>query len=87
MKLRGFLRWAHRWVGVVLGLILVVVAVTGALLVFDRTLTRWQHPGLYPKTPRTGGTAPIAQSLANLTTRQPGARVQGIMLPTMTATR
>ena len=81
MKLRASLLWAHRWVGVALGLLLVVVAVTGGLLVFDRTLTRWQHPDLYPKTPRTGQAVPIARSIENLVAGQPGVRVQGIILP------
>jgi uncharacterized iron-regulated membrane protein len=68
-------------VGLGLGLILAVIAVTGGLLVFDRALTRWQHPALYPRSSGQGQRAPIEQALASLRAREPGARVQGIILP------
>lgn len=67
--------------GLILGVVLAVIAVTGGLLVFDRALTRWQHPGLYPIAPRTGERATITAAVAKLRERDPGVRVQGVILP------
>lgn len=44
---RRILLWLHRWVGVITGLVLLVVTVTGALLVFEREYDRFMHPQFY----------------------------------------
>lgn len=65
---RALLRryWAtlHRWVGLVFGGLLLLVAVTGSLLVLARPLDETLHPGLF----RASGTvtAPLAPVIAKL---------------------
>ncbi len=82
MNLRRALLWLHRWAGVLAGLVVLVIAVTGGALVFEPTIQRWLRPDLYPAqaTPKAER-APIATALASLTAAHPDARVQGLRLP------
>lgn len=80
MNLRRILLWLHRWVGIIAGVFVLAVAVTGGVLVFERTLDRWMNPQLYPKTAGAKH-IPIEQALANFRQQHPGERVIGIKLP------
>ena len=82
MNIRRVLLWIHRWAGVLAGLIILVVAITGGALVFERTLQRWLRPDLYPRqaTAREQR-APISASMNTLREKHPQAPVQGIRLP------
>ena len=82
MKARRILLWLHRWAGVLAGLVILIIAVTGGALVFEPTLQRWLRPDLYPdhataKVRR----APIAQAFDQFSVKHPGARVLGLRLP------
>ncbi len=81
MKIRPLLLWLHRWVGLLAGLVILVAAVTGALLVIERPLARWFAPDLYPRKSDGGAHAPVEQALAALAEHSPEARVDGIHLP------
>jgi uncharacterized iron-regulated membrane protein len=81
MNLRRALLWLHRWVGVVAGLIILVAATTGALLVFERPLHRWLEPALYPSKPGGQVSVTVEPALAALREKHPALRVQGILLP------
>lgn len=76
MNIRRILLWLHRWAGVVAGLVVLVIAITGGALVFEPTIQRWLRPDLYPtvETPKEKRVS-IAMVLAT----QP--RTQGIRLP------
>ena len=41
MKFRRALLWLHRWAGILAGLVILVIAVTGGAPVFERQLERW----------------------------------------------
>lgn len=52
--------WLHLWVGLVTGLVVVVIAVTGCIQVFDEELFECLHHDLIDVTP-TGPTKPLAE--------------------------
>lgn len=80
MNIRRIILWLHRWVGVLSGLVVLVIAVTGALLVFPETLVRWRFPDLFPKG-RSAERLPISQVVQSLRGQHPEIMVQGIRLP------
>ncbi|WP_395715339.1 PepSY-associated TM helix domain-containing protein [Prosthecobacter sp.] len=79
MKIRRTLLWLHRWVGVVAGLVILFLAITGGMLVFQHTQDRWLNPGLFPH--QTGNHAPVSKALEEVARKHPDMRVQGIRLP------
>jgi uncharacterized iron-regulated membrane protein len=73
----------HLWVGILAGLYIVVVCVTGAALVFRIDMQRAMHPALF--TPRTAGpTANAADVIESVTEAYPAERVSGVDAPTTT---
>ena len=50
--MRSVLLVIHRWLGVVTGAIIFIIAVTGSALVFEGAIDRGLNPGLYRVTPR-----------------------------------
>lgn len=48
LRVKPALRWVHRWIGLTLGLILVVVSLSGSLLLFQEQFFRWAHGELIP---------------------------------------
>lgn len=81
MNLRRILLWLHRWVGLVAGLVILVAAVTGAMIVIERPLNRWLAPELYPQKSAGGARTPVEQALTALREKSPETRVDGIHLP------
>lgn len=81
MNVRRVVLWLHRWVGLVAGLVILVAAVTGALLVIERPLHRWMEPSLYPAQPAHGVRASVENAFVVLSEKHPGMRVDGIGLP------
>ncbi|MFO1439662.1 MAG: PepSY-associated TM helix domain-containing protein [Verrucomicrobiaceae bacterium] len=75
MNLRRILLWLHRWAGVLAGLFVLVIAVTGGALVLENTIQRWLRPDLYPHEPGEQR-APLDVALSQMKTP-----VQGIRLP------
>lgn len=47
-RIRRAVVWAHRWFGLTLGLLLVVVAVSGSLLLFQSHFFKWAHGDMLP---------------------------------------
>jgi uncharacterized iron-regulated membrane protein len=47
-SLNSALRWMHRWTGLTLGAIFVVVGLSGTLLLFQSNFFRWAHGDLIP---------------------------------------
>lgn len=79
MKFRRILLWLHRWVGVTAGLVILFLAITGGVLVFQHTQDRWLNPGLFPR--EAGNHVPVSSVLEEVARKHPDMRVQGIRLP------
>ena len=78
---RRVLFQVHLWVGVIAGLYVFVVCVSGAALVFRIDIQRAMHPALF--TPRTSG--PLADPVAIMESVRhayPAATLSGIDAPT-----
>ena len=67
LRLARFLRWLHKWVGVLLALIMVALAITGAFVAFKNEVEYLQPAG------RSGAVGSIAEVI-------PPARVAEIIL-------
>ena len=81
--LRKALFQVHLWVGVLLSLYLVVIALTGAILVFEDELTSTTLPsGLHSYD--AARLAPISQVVDNFRSSYPGSKVDYLVLPTDT---
>ena len=82
MNLRRALLWLHRWPGVLAGIVMLVIAVTGGALVFEQTIQHWLRPDLYPKTatPKQER-ASIQSTIQTLREKHPQSFVQDIRLP------
>lgn len=82
MNTRRLLLWLHRWIGVVAGLVILVIGITGGAIVFEQRIQRWVRPDLYPpqSTPKDER-VPITAALAKLRAAHPEAHVQGLRLP------
>jgi uncharacterized iron-regulated membrane protein len=78
--LRRVLFQLHLWVGVLAGLYIFIVSVTGAALVFRIDMQRALHPHLF--TPGVGTPADAATILDRVRDAFPHARVSGIDAPT-----
>jgi len=78
--LRKAIFQVHLWTGVLVGLYVFVVCVTGAALVFRIDLQRALHPDLF--TPAVGTPADAATILESVRGAFPGDRVSGIDAPT-----
>jgi uncharacterized iron-regulated membrane protein len=78
--LRKALFQVHLWTGILVGLYVFVVCVTGAALVFRIDMQRALHPDLF--TPAAGAPADAATILDSVRKAFPGDRVSGIDAPT-----
>jgi uncharacterized iron-regulated membrane protein len=71
----------HLWVGLITGLYVLLISVTGAALVFRIDLQRAMHPRLF--TPSSGGpTAHPVDIMDSVARAFPGERVSGVDAPT-----
>jgi uncharacterized iron-regulated membrane protein len=48
-RLRNTLLWIHRWVGLTVGLVFTVVALSGSVLYFQPQFFRWAHGSMIPR--------------------------------------
>lgn len=64
-KVRNFFLWSHRWLGLISGIIVFIVAITGCLYVFEEEGREiFQHKYLYVDAPKQG----VRKSIPDLTT-------------------
>lgn len=61
----------HRWVGLTVGLLLVLLGLTGSLLVFDHAIDEWLHPEVL-LTEGSGEPAPLTEVVAAAEGALPG---------------
>ena len=79
--MRRVLFQVHRWVGLIAGVYVLVISVTGAALVFRIDLQRAMHPHLF--TPRTAGAlADPVTIMESVSRAYPGHSLSGVDAPT-----
>lgn len=71
---------AHLWLGLILGLYLVLIGLTGSLLVFMEEIDAGISPRLYQVEPK-GGRLPIDQAFAPVREKHPNRRLDRVTLP------
>jgi uncharacterized iron-regulated membrane protein len=76
---RPFWVWLHRWVGLALALVLVIVGLTGSLLAFYPELQRLANPHWYPDRAPATWLSP-GELAARLETAEPRAKVNMVQL-------
>lgn len=89
-KVRRVIFWCHLTTGVIAGIVILIMAVTGVLLAYERQITNWADTRNYRNEPPTAGTThlSIETLLAKLGESQPDASPSTITLrsdPTMPA--
>ncbi len=77
--MRSVLLLIHRWLGVLTGAIIFIIAVTGSALVFEGAIDRGLNPGLYRVAPRTA-TLPLDTLIARAQSVARGAPVRSLQL-------
>ncbi|MGH8030972.1 MAG: PepSY-associated TM helix domain-containing protein [Luteimonas sp.] len=65
-RVRSLLSWLHLWLGLTLGSMFALIALSGSVLVFHTSLLRWQYPQLGAHAPVADG-AVLARVLARWT--------------------
>jgi len=80
MTLRAFWLKAHLYVGLTIGIVLFVVAVSGAALVFEDDIDRSRHPALAYITPGDRS-LPLEELTARAKAAYPGAQLASISFP------
>ncbi len=81
---RSWLFWSHRWLGLALGLYVLVLSITGGLLVFRHEIERALEPGLYVSTPAASDSiAPLSTLLAAATGAAPDATANRVRYPAL----
>ena len=79
--MRRVLFQVHRWAGLIAGVYVLVISVTGAALVFRIDLQRAMHPHLF--TPRTAGAlADPVTIMESVSRAYPGHNLSGVDAPT-----
>jgi uncharacterized iron-regulated membrane protein len=81
VRIREIFFWFHLAVGLVAGAVILVMAVTGALLAFERQITDWAERG-YQVAPPAPGAAhlPVEALIAKAVEGRPGARPASLTL-------
>lgn len=74
---RPFLKWIHTWVGLIAGLVIAVVGLTGSVIVFRSEIERAQWPAGAGST-RTVGLDEVALQIAQV---KPEAKIRRVHLP------
>src|SRR5687767_15455847 len=77
---RQRLLFAHRWLGIVIGVYFVIIGLTGSLLVFGREIDRALNPGLLTME-RQGGYRPLSEIVGAFRARYPDAPMTYVNYP------
>jgi uncharacterized iron-regulated membrane protein len=70
----------HAWAGIVTGLLLFVVCLSGAIVVFKHEIDLWANPSV-AALPRVAEPAPLARVEASARAARPAARIESIWPP------
>ncbi|MEP7341501.1 MAG: PepSY-associated TM helix domain-containing protein [Acidobacteriota bacterium] len=83
MKLfRKVLFWCHLTVGVIGGLVILIMSVTGVLLTYEKQITAWADTRNYQVAPTSAGAArlPVESLLAKVRESQAGANISTVTM-------
>jgi uncharacterized iron-regulated membrane protein len=83
ISFRPAMAWLHRWAGLTLGLLFVLMGLTGTLLVFEHEIDEALNPQLFHSAPASACSAPLTPdtAAAAVQAQWPKARVGGVFLP------
>jgi sulfite reductase (NADPH) flavoprotein alpha-component len=73
--------WLHRWLGLTLGLLIVLAGLSGSLLVFNHELDEALNPELFHNRVPCAAPLDIGGAVASLQTHWPKAKVTSVYLP------
>ena len=81
MKLRTLIFWPHLIAGVVAGVVILIMSITGVILTYERQLIAWSNSHLKSALPAEGATRMPVESLLQAAQQQnPGLQVTGITI-------
>ncbi|MDR2755544.1 MAG: PepSY domain-containing protein [Planctomycetaceae bacterium] len=79
---RRFFYEIHLWLGIISGIIVFLICLSGCILVFREEINRFVDPGkYYVSVPTEGQRLPIDEVIAKLETKNPGMKVTSITIP------
>jgi len=81
MNLQSLVLWLHRWVGLVAGLLILVLAGTGAIMAFAEEMEYATSPAPNRKGHPAHDPIPLEELVARVVAQSPGKRILGIRLP------
>ncbi|MFS2008186.1 PepSY-associated TM helix domain-containing protein [Duganella sp. CT11-25] len=73
--------WLHRWLGLTLGLLIVLAGLSGSLLVYNHELDEALNPALFHNRVPCAAPLDIGGAVASLQTYWPKAKVSSVYLP------
>lgn len=81
--MRKLLTWLHRWVGLLAGLVLALLGLTGSLMVWQASLDAALNPAWFraPASACTASATPVARTLTLLAEHAPRAQAQTVVAP------
>lgn len=78
--MKKFLGWLHLWLGIISGTVVLIVATTGSLLVFEEELEHLFQPSLYyVDVPAQTAKLPVSALTADVKTHYPDYRLNAII--------
>jgi uncharacterized iron-regulated membrane protein len=81
MKLRTLIFWPHLIAGVVAGVVILIMSVTGVILTYERQLIAWSNSHLKSTPPAAGAERMPVESLLETALQQnPGLQITGITI-------
>ncbi len=81
MKLRKAVFWLHLIAGVVAGLVILIMSVTGVLLTYERQITAWADREYWAAPPQAGASRlPVETLLGKLREAEPDAKPSAVTL-------
>jgi sulfite reductase (NADPH) flavoprotein alpha-component len=80
-RIRPTVQWLHRWLGLSLGLLLVLAGLSGSLLVYNHELDNYLNPQLFHNRVPCVTPLDVAGAVASLQRQWPKAKVSSVYLP------
>src|SRR5688572_24124528 len=85
MKLRTFIFWPHLIAGVLAGVVILIMSITGVILTYERQLIAWSNSHLTSTPPAEGAARlPVESLLEGARQQNPGLQITGITIGSAT---
>ncbi|MDR1142498.1 MAG: PepSY domain-containing protein, partial [Planctomycetaceae bacterium] len=79
---RRFFYEIHLWLGIICGIIVFLICLSGSILVFRDEINRFVDPGkFYVSVPADGQRLPVDEIITKLETKNPGMKVTSMTIP------